>query len=162
MSTALFAGTFDPPTLGHQEIIQRASALCDKLYVAVAQSEGKHAFPISKDARIELLKALTKALKNVEVISFSGLVVDCAKEYNVDFLVRGLRNSADLTFEMQMGSANRQMTGIETVCILSSPQYSHINSTLIRQIAAHGRRLEGFVPMEIEKKVFGYLSGLRK
>ena len=158
MQVALFAGTFDPPTLGHQEIIERAAHLFDKLYVAVAKSEGKNRRSLEHEERMVLLKTLTKSLKNVEIIPFSGLVVNFAKEHGVDCLVRGIRNSADLDYEMQMASANRHMSGIETLCFLSSPQYSQINSTLIREIASHGRRLEGFVPSSIEKRVFELLS----
>lgn len=142
MTIALFAGTFDPPTCGHQEIIHRAALLCTKLFIAVSQSKGKHAFLLSQEQRVAFLKSLTKHLKNVEVIPFSGLVVDCAKKHHVNFLVRGIRNMVDLTFEMEMGSANRQMTGIETICLMSSPQHSHISSTLIREIAANGRSIE--------------------
>jgi pantetheine-phosphate adenylyltransferase len=156
MKVALFAGTCDPPTLGHQEIIERAARLCGKLYVAVARSEGKNSRSLPNEERILLLKTLTKSLKNVEVIPFSGLVVDFAREHGVDFLVRGIRNSADLDYEMQMAAANKQMTGIETLCLLSSPQYSQINSTLIREIASQGRRLEGFVPSGIEARLFGH------
>lgn len=159
MKIALFAGTFDPPTLGHQEIIERSAALFGKVYVGVAKSEGKHHSSISLEERISLLKTMIKPFKNVEVVEISGLVVDFAKEHHVDVLVRGIRNSADLDFEMQMGSANKSMTGIETVCLLSSPQYSQINSTLIREIASNGRRLKDFVPEEIEERVFELLSG---
>lgn len=157
MKIALFAGTFDPPTLGHLEIIQRASSLCDKLYIAVAPN-GKNPSPLSQHQRIGFLQTLAKEFPHVEVIPLTGLVVDVAKEHHVHFLVRGLRNVTDLDYEMQMASANRMMTGIETICLLTSPQNSQINSTLIRQIAAHGKSLEGFVPPSIEKKVFESLS----
>lgn len=158
MKVALFAGTFDPPTLGHQEIIERAARLCGKLYVAVAKSEGKNKRLLKSEERILLLKILTESLKNVEIILLPGLVVDFAKEHGVNVLVRGIRNSADLDYEMQMASANKQMTGIETICLLSSPQYSQINSTLIREIGNHGKWLAGFVPASIEKRVFELLS----
>lgn len=158
MKIALFAGTFDPPTLGHQEIIERAAALCGKLYVAVAESPGKRSQPIPLDERISMLKILTKNLKNVEVITIGGLVVDCAKKLRVDYLVRGIRNGSDLDYEMQMAHANQVMTGVETVCLFSSPQYSRISSTLIREIASYGKRLKEFVPTQIEKKVFELLS----
>jgi pantetheine-phosphate adenylyltransferase len=153
MKIALFAGTFDPPTLGHQEIIERVCKLCDKLYVAVAISASKRNEPINLIERVSLLQTLTKSLKNVEIVSFSGLVVDYAKELKADVLVRGLRNGGDLDYELQMASANRLMTGIETLCLLSSPQYSQINSTLIREIAAGGRSLAGFVPHIIQKRI---------
>ncbi|HEV8052497.1 MAG TPA: pantetheine-phosphate adenylyltransferase [Parachlamydiaceae bacterium] len=158
MKVALFAGTFDPPTLGHQEIIERAALLCGKLYVAVAKSEGKNSRSLLHEERISLLQTLTKTLKNVKIVPFTGLVVDFAKKQGVDFLVRGIRNSADLDYEMQMASANKRMTGIETLCLLSSPELSQINSTLIREIASHGKRLDGFVPALIEESVFKLLS----
>lgn len=153
MNIALFAGTFDPPTLGHQEIIERACKLCRKLYVAVAASAGKRNTPILLEERVALMQTLTKSLKNVEIISFSNLVVDCAQELKADVLVRGVRNGGDLDYELQMASANKLMTGIESVCLLSSPQFSQINSTLIREIAAGGRSLEGFVPQVIRKRI---------
>lgn len=158
MKVALFAGTFDPPTIGHEEIIQRAALFCTKLYIAVAKSEGKHPFSLAQEERISLMKTLTKGIKNVEVLPLIGLAVDFAEAHSVNFLIRGLRNSRDLDYEMQMGSANKMMTGIETLYLLSSPQYSCINSTLIREIAAHGKRLGGFVPEEIEETVFKSLS----
>jgi pantetheine-phosphate adenylyltransferase len=158
MKTVLFAGTFDPPTLGHQEIIERSAKLFGKVYVGVAKSEGKHHASISLEERISLLKKVVAPFKNVEVVQISGLVVDFAKKHHVDLLVRGIRNTADLDFEMQMGSANRLMTGIETICLLSSPQFSQINSTLIREIASHGRRLKDFVPEAIEERVYELLA----
>jgi len=145
MITALFPGTFDPPTLAHQEIIERASKLCDKLYVAVVENEGKPGSLIPVKERVALLKKLVKSWENVEVISFKGLVVDCAKEKKANVLVRGVRNARDLEYEMQMASANKGMTGIETVCLLASPQYCQISSTLVREIAAGGGCLKGFV-----------------
>lgn len=161
MKSALFAGTFDPPTLGHQELIERAAALFGKLYVAVAESQGKHAIPIGIEERISMLKILTEKLKNVEVIPLTGLVVDCAKKLHVDCLVRGIRDGADLLYEMQMAYANKAITEIETVCLFSSPEYCRINSTLTREIASYGKDLKGFVPASIEKKISELLISQR-
>lgn len=158
MKKALFTGTFDPPTLGHQKIIERAALLVDELYVGVAKNESKHPGMIEQEERILLLKTMVSPLKNVEIVPIFGLVVDFAKNNRVNFLVRGIRNSADLDFEMQMGCANHLMTGIETICLLSLPQFCQINSTLIRQIAFYGRRLNDFVPAVIEERVFNLLS----
>lgn len=152
MKTALFTGTFDPPTLGLLEIIQRATVLFDKLYFAVSKETGGS---LSLKQRKELMKKITKGMKNVEVIEFSGLAVDCAKAKKAGFIVRGVRNGTDLDFESQMAAANRQMTGVETVIFLASPQYSHLSSTLIREIAAGGGCLHGFVPEAIEDNVIG-------
>jgi pantetheine-phosphate adenylyltransferase len=152
MKTALFAGTFDPPTLGHFDIIQRGVKLCDKLYIAVA-GDGRSGFLLSQEVRINLLKKLTKDFENVEVIALKGLVVDVAQHLKVNYLIRGLRNSSDYIYEMQMAAMNRQMTGIETLCLITSPQYSHITATLVRQIAANRGKLSGFVPQEIEQSI---------
>lgn len=156
MKKALFAGTFDPPTLGHLEIIQRASRLCQHLYIAVA-ANGKHKNALPQKQRIAWLKTITKTLKNVEIVPLKGLVVDLANELKVDALVRGLRNGTDLDYEAQMGTANHLLSGIETIYLIASPQYSHVNASLIREIASYGKTLEGFVPPEIEQEVFEWL-----
>lgn len=159
---ALFPGTFNPPTLGHLEIIQRAARLCDHLVVAIGESPHKYAANFSVEERMSLLRTLTKDMDNVEIISFSGLVIDCAKDLKVDFLLRGLRNGSDFDYEYQMAAANRQMTGIETVFLAASPLYSHLSSTLIREIAVNGHRLHGFIPDVIEAEVFAKLSTIIK
>jgi len=153
MKNALFAGTFDPPTLGHLDIIQRAIKLCDKLYIAVA-SNGKPDSLLPQEARILLLKKLTKDFKNIEVIPLNGLVVDVAQNLKVDCLIRGLRNSLDYTYEMQMAGTNHQMSGIETICLMTSPQYHHITSTLVRQIVLQRGKLKGLVPQDIEQDIY--------
>lgn len=158
MRTAIFTGTFDPPTLGHLDIVRRASALFDKLYVAVARGNVKRPLSLSLEERVELWQTMVTNMKNVEVVSFSGLAVDCALERRAQFIVRGIRNGADVDIEAQMAAANRQLTGVETVLFFSSPQYSHLSSTLIREIAGEGRQLKGFVPEAIEEAVFRTLT----
>lgn len=154
----LFAGTFDPPTVGHMDIIDRAAQLCsERLYIAIAKNSGKDSF-FSLEERLAFLRTLTSSYRNVEVLSFSGLVVDCAKALEVDVLVRGVRGCVDLDYEMQMASANRQMTGIETLVLLPSIGFGHISGTLIREIATCGRRLHGFVPDVIEEVVSAKLQ----
>lgn len=157
---AIFAGTFNPPTLGHLDIIQRASHLCEHLYVVVFDNPSKEKPLFTNEERCRLLKKIVKKISNVEVIPFSGLLVDCAKKLKADFLVRGLRNSTDFDYESQMAVSNQVMSGVETVFLLSSPQYMHINAMLIREIARLGRRLNGFVPVEIEETIFNKLQGL--
>lgn len=154
----MYAGAFDPPTLGHQDIILRASKLCGKLYVAVAQSSDKYVNPLDLNEKVALLKMITAQLTNVKIVGFDGLTIDFAKKHRVDFLVRGVRDVADLVYEMQMAAANREMTGIETIFLPSSPATCLISSSLIRQIAKYGRRLDGFVPFEIERRLFDLLS----
>ena len=155
---ALFTGTFDPPSLGHWEIIQRAVQLFDQLYIGVALGNVKATLGLSLGDRVDLLKALTLPLENVQVIEMPGLAVDCASECQAKYLVRGIRNASDFDYEDQMAAFNRQLTGVETVVFLASPQYSHISSTLIREIAAQGHRLKGFVPDVIEEAIFRKFS----
>lgn len=147
----LFPGTFDPPTIGHKEIILRGAACCDELYVGIAENGGKHPSLFTVNERRSMLE---KILPKIKVVTFSGLVVDFAKKENFDLLIRGIRNSSDFEYEAQMAFANRKMTGIETLFLLAEGDSSLISSTLIREIGSKGRRLHGFVPEEIEAEVF--------
>ncbi len=158
MKRALLAGIFDPPTLGHLEIIQRSAKLFDRLYVGVAETSSKRTSSFTAAERKDLLERITIDLAKVEVITFSGLVVDCAAALKIDVLVRGVRNATDFDYEYQMAAANRQMTGIETLLLAAAPPYVHLSSTLSREIALSGRRLHGFVPEAIEEAVFKRLS----
>ena len=152
MKKMLLTGTFDPPTMGHLDIIRRGANLCDKLVVGIAININKRSQPfLTIEQRTDLLKKMTQDIPNVEVISFEGLVVDFAKKNGIDGLLRGLRPSADPDYEFQMASANRKMIGIETLFLLSDEKYSHISSTLIREIASYGHSVEAFVPQEVAK-----------
>jgi pantetheine-phosphate adenylyltransferase len=157
MKKALFPGTFDPPTLGHLEIIQRASYLFETVYVAVADNKSKTSYFTIKE-RVSFLKKIAVPYKNIEVIEMQGLAVECAADKKADILLRGLRNGTDFDYEYQMAWTNHQMTGIETVFIASSPKFGHLSSTLIREIGSSGRDLKGFVPKVIEEEVFKKLA----
>ncbi len=146
MKTALFAGTFDPPTLGHLDIIERAAALCDKLYVAVAENSDKHLGLFSVEERLQMLEGMARNVSNVEVISFSGLVADFVQENGIDCLIRGLRAFSDFEYEFRMALANRKMANVETLFLVANEKVAHISSTLIREIARSGKHLEEFVP----------------
>ena len=153
---ALFAGTFDPPSLGHFDIIKRATALCDHLVIGVSlklEKKGRELF--SSEEKIEMLKEMTHGLENVSIKGFKGLVVEFAKELKATYLIRGLRAYSDLAGEFQMALANRQLgDGLETVFILGGEEFSHISSTLIREIGAVGGPLDRFVTPSIAKRVF--------
>lgn len=154
MKTAIFAGTFDPPTYGHCDIIQRAATLCSCLYVAVATNQGKKPPLLSIEQRLDLLKSLMTEFSTIKVVTFSGLLVNFAKEIGAEALIRGVRNYADFEYECQMACANRSLTGIETVCLIASSQYQHVSSTLIREIANFGGPLEQFVPPIVAKHLY--------
>lgn len=153
----LIPGTFDPPTLGHLEIIQRAATLCRKLYIGVAENRSKnHSFTLNE--RIAFLGEISHHLPNVEIVAIHGLVVDFVKKQKIDTLVRGLRSYSDLEYETQMAQANKKLGGVETLFLISEGHFAHISSSLIREIAACGHHLKDFVPQEIEEKVFTRLS----
>ncbi len=150
---AIYAGSFSPPTLGHLDIIARAAGLFDELVVAVlSQAEKKYLF--SPAQRLEMLRKVTEKFPNIRVISDCGLLVDVMKREGADVIVRGLRNSADLLFEMQMAEANRKIGGVETVFLTCQPQYSMISSTIVRDCASHGAPIDSMVPEEIIDKIY--------
>jgi pantetheine-phosphate adenylyltransferase len=143
---AVYTGSFDPMTLGHLDIIARASRLFDTLVVAVGESRDKTPlFPTPE--RLELLSAVCADLANVKIESFRGLAVSFAVERGGVALVRGLRSLADYNYEMQMALMNRALApALETVFIPTSSQFSHISSSLAKEIALHGGDVELLTP----------------
>ena len=150
---AVYAGSFSPPTLGHLDVIRRAAGIFDELVVAVLSQQAKQ-YLFTPQQRLEMLRQITTEFKNVRVIADTGLLVDVAHREGADVIVRGLRNSSDLLFEMQMAEANRQIGGIETVFISCLPEYSMISSTIVRDCAAHGAPIDSMVPEEIIGKIY--------
>lgn len=150
MFKALYPGTFDPPTFGHLTLIRRSAAICDHLIVGVGKNLSKNKSILTVDERIEALKKETASLKNVEIASFSGLVVNFAKQMGARVLIRGLRSSSDVAYEMQMALANRSLSGIETLFLMAEDGAAHISSTLIRELASHGAPLKDFIPEYLE------------
>jgi len=154
MKKVLFAGSFDPPTWGHLDVIQRAALLCDKLIVGVAVNTGKEGGLLPPADRIELLQEISKEIPHVTVIPIPGLIADFVKEEKVDLLLRALRNEADFEREEAMALANRQLADIETLFLLSDPRFAHISSTLVREIAHFGGALDPFVPPAVARQIF--------
>ncbi|NLB22161.1 MAG: pantetheine-phosphate adenylyltransferase [Clostridium sp.] len=146
VQTAVYPGSFDPISLGHLDIIERASKIFDKVIVAVLINPDKTGFfPIEE--RIEMIQLVTSHLPNVEVRGFSGLTVNFLKEVGARVIIRGLRVISDFDFELQMANANRAMEPeIETLMMMTSPDYSYLSSSLVRQVMHFGGKLEGFVP----------------
>lgn len=153
MKKGLFPGSFSPPTLGHLNIIQRATSLCDKLYVAIAENTSKEKTPFSIPERIEMLTLITKQNPKLEIVTFNGLAVDFAKKNGINFFIRSIRNNSDLDMELAMAISNKKLGGIETVFLLADPSYIHIQGKLVREIAQSGGSLDGFVPPELEEAI---------
>lgn len=144
--TAIYPGTFDPPTNGHLDVITRASRLFSKVIVAVADETNKETW-FSVDKRVEMLKKITRGIKNVRIDSFNELLVRYARRKKASVIVRGLRALSDFEYEFQMALTNTSMApDIETVFMMTHEKYSYISSSLIKEIAALGGDLKRFVP----------------
>lgn len=149
MKVAIYPGSFDPITNGHLDIIQRGCKTFDKVIVAVLINiDKKGLFHI--DERVELIKKATAHLKNVEVISFNGLLVDLAKQYNANVILKGLRAVSDFEYELQMALMNSKLDpNIETLFMMTSIQYSYLSSSSVKQVGKFGGDISGLVPGEI-------------
>lgn len=153
MKIAIYPGTFDPITLGHYDLIVRASKLFDKLIVLVGENSAKHPL-FSVQERVDLIKESILDLTNVEVVSNSGLTVEYARQRGAKILVRGVRAFSDFEYELQMALMNRQLAGeIETVFLMPKNEYSYINSSLIKGVSSFGVDMEKFVPRNVAIKL---------
>lgn len=146
MRKVLYPGTFDPITLGHLDIIQRASCIFDKVCVAVVKTPVKKTL-FSFQQRVDLVRQTVGDLAAVEVIGFDGLIVDWAKKHGFSVIVRGLRMISDFEYEFQMALTNRKLAAdIETIFLMPHPQYSYISSKLIKEAACLGADVSALVP----------------
>jgi pantetheine-phosphate adenylyltransferase len=142
---AVYPGSFDPITLGHLDIIERAARLFDGVIVALGQHPTKRGY-FSEDERCELIEASTAHLDNVSVDKFSGLAVEFCKKRNATVIIRGLRAIGDFEGEFQMAMANRDLApGVETVLLVPSPDRMFVSSSLVREIASHGGGFQRYV-----------------
>jgi len=147
----LYPGTFDPPTLGHVSLIQRSVLTFGKVVVAVAESSSKNTL-FNQKQRIELLKEMFKTNDCVEVVGFDGLLVHFAKSMGINKIVRGLRTISDFDFEYRMATTNALVwSDLETVFLMSEPEFNYISSTLVKQVARGGGDISPFVPSIVEK-----------
>lgn len=159
---AIYPGSFDPVTNGHIDIIERASKMYDTLIVAVLINASKTA-AFSLDEKIEMLKAVTSHLDNVEVKTFDGLLIDFAHREGANVIVRGLRAVTDFEYELQLAQTNRVLApDVDTVFLLTNLKYSYLSSSIVREIASYGGDITHFVDQRIEEKVikrFNTLGG---
>ena len=151
--SAVYPGSFDPPTNGHLDIITRASKLFPKIIVAVTDNAGKkHMF--SLEERVALLKESSKGLANVEVVLFSGLLADYLEKTGTFILIRGLRALSDFEYEFQMALMNRNLNkNIETIFLMPDQAYTFLSSSMVKEIASLGGKTKDLVPECVEKKL---------
>jgi len=149
MKIAVFPGSSDPITKGHEDVILRAAPLFDEIIVAVGDNINK-SYMFSKEQRLEWIKSTFGNTKNVSAVIYSGLTVDFCKSVNAHYLIRGLRNPADFEFEKAVAQANRQMySGIETVFFLTSATFSYISSSIVRDVIRNHGIYTHFVPQSV-------------
>ncbi|HEX2266762.1 MAG TPA: pantetheine-phosphate adenylyltransferase [Actinomycetota bacterium] len=152
MGAALCPGTFDPVTHGHIDIFRRTSACFDSLVVAVLENPGKDPL-FTVDERLAMLKEAVADLPNVEVDSFSGLLVEYAKDRGINVVVKGLRAVTDFDYELQMAQMNREMAEVETFFVPTSPQWSYLSSSLIKEIVRFGGDVSRLVPAFVRDRL---------
>lgn len=154
MKKAIYPGSFDPVTLGHLDIIRRSSKLVDHLIVGVLNNSGKSPL-FSVDERVNMLKEVTSDLGNVEVLSFSGLLVDFAKKHEVQTIIRGLRAVTDFEYELAMSQTNRVAAPqIDTIFLNTSLKYAYLSSSIVKEMAMYGGDISKFVPELIIDRVY--------
>jgi pantetheine-phosphate adenylyltransferase len=154
---ALCPGTFDPVTNGHIDIIQRATRCFERVVVAVLENPAKTPL-FSTDERVAMLKEAVADLENVEIDSFSGLLVDYAASREIRVIVKGIRAVTDFDFELQMAQMNNRMTGVETFFVPTSPQWSYLSSSLIKEVIRFGGDISGLVPAFVQDRLEEKLS----
>lgn len=148
---AIYPGSFDPITNGHLDIIERCSEKFEKLVVAVLNNTSKNTL-FSVEERVKLIERTVKDYPNVEVDSFSGLLIEYASSKDVSVIVRGLRAVSDFEYEMQMALTNKSLhSEIDTFFLISSSQYSFLSSSVVKEVARFGGDVSGMVPEEIEE-----------
>lgn len=146
---AVCPGSFDPIHLGHLDVVRRAATHFDRVVVAVVDNPNKRPL-FDVDERIELIRAETADLTNVEVDRFSGLLVDFCRTRGIDVVCKGLRAPSDFEYELRMAQMNRHIGGIETVFLPTSPEHGHLSSSLVKEVARLGGSVRGTVPAAVE------------
>jgi len=150
---AVYPGSFDPVTNGHMDIIRRSARTFDKVYVAVLVNSAKKPM-FTTEQRMEWIRRATEGLDNVEVDTFSGLLVNYMQEKGARFIIKGLRAVSDFEYEFQMALMNHKLSKeIETLFMMTSAKYQYLSSSIVKEIARHGASLDGLVPDVLKDEI---------
>jgi pantetheine-phosphate adenylyltransferase len=149
---AIYPGTFDPITNGHLDIIERATEHVSSLIVAVSQNPGKQPL-FDLEERVAIVKETVAPLKNVEVDSFEGLLVDFCLRRKARLVVKGLRAVSDFEYELQMAQMNLRLAGVDTLFMVANPSYSFLSSSIVKEVARFGGSVEGLVPPGVARRL---------
>jgi pantetheine-phosphate adenylyltransferase len=152
MRRAVCPGSFDPVTHGHLDIVGRAAALFDEVVVAVLVNKNKRNL-FAVDERIAMLEEVTAALPNVSIGSFHGLLVDYCREHEIHAIVKGLRAVTDFDYELQMAQMNQRLSGIDTLFMSTSPEYSFVSSSLVKEVATFGGDVAHLLPEPVHRRL---------
>ena len=145
MRVALFPGSFDPFTRGHQAIVERALPMFDKLVIAIGVNRAKKGW-MPVEERLERLRELYANESRVEVVTYETLTMDLAAQYGAKYILRGVRSVTDFEYERTIADANRRIAGLETIFLISDAETSHISSSLVRELASFGRDITDLLP----------------
>ena len=145
MRKAIFPGTFDPFTIGHDALVRRALNIVDELYIAIGVNTGKRTM-IALDERMERIAALYREEPCIHVVSYEGLTTDFAQSIGAQFIIRGVRSAIDFEYERNIADVNRMLTGIDTLLLISEPQYAAISSSMVRELMHFGKDVSKFLP----------------
>lgn len=160
MVRAIYAGSFDPVTFGHLDIVERSSKVVDELIVGVLNNRTKSPL-FSVEERVKMLEEVTKDFPNVKIKSFTGLLVDFAKECEANVLVRGLRAISDFDYELQMAQTNRIINPkLDTLFLTTSLEYAYLSSTTVKEVAEFGGDISAFVPPCVKEQMSERIASL--
>lgn len=158
MNSCIYPGSFDPVTNGHLDIIERASKTFDRVVVGVLYNQSKRPF-FTVDERIDLLKKTTRYMGNVEIVGFSGLLIDFVKSKDISVIIKGLRAVSDFEYEFQMALMNKKLSpDVETMFMMTNSKYSYISSSIIKEVAVLNGCIKGLVPAVVEEAILGKIK----
>ena len=146
---AIFPGTFDPFTIGHQSLVDRALTLVDEIVISIGINSAKKTY-FSLEERVASIEQLYRSDPRVKVMLYDSLTVDFAKRIDARFILRGIRTVNDFEYEKYMADVNRELTGIETFILFTEPEYTHISSSIVRELLQYGKDISRFVPQEVQ------------
>lgn len=153
MATALCPGSFDPVTLGHVDIVERSARHFDEVIVAVIRNPQKAQSLFTLEEREAMLEEVLAHLPNIRIEFFKGLLVEFAKDHGAESIIKGLRAISDFDYELQMAQMNQRLSGIDTFFLSTSPQYSFLSSSLVREVARFGGDVSSMVPPLVAKRL---------
>lgn len=145
MRTAIFPGTYDPFTIGHDALVRRALNLVDELYIAIGINTEKRTMQTLEE-RMQRIATLYKDEPRIHVVSYEGLTTDFAQSIGAQFILRGVRNTIDFEYERNIADVNKMLTGIDTLLLISEPEYAAISSSMVRELAHFGKDISRYLP----------------